>query len=587
MQHYSIAIVGLGPKGLYALERLLARFHQINVDSKIQIHVFEKTGIFGAGVIYNPNQPEYLLMNYPNRNINVWHKENPLPIVPKPLDFTSWLNLQRPVSKNDFSSRSTVGKYLISCFNQLEKYKNKNITIIKHKARVTDIESDEENVIIQYVDDNNTLHILNVDQVMLTTGHSSCKEKSVNNQEDNIIPFVYPVGEKLKSICKNSEVGVKGLGLTFVDTVLALTEGRGGRFENTENGKLKYRSSGEEPKKIYPFSRTGLPMVPRNAYEGLQPYTPVYFTRENILKRVELTEKIDFKQHVLPLFIVETEYRYYRILFEKHGLHLKAEKNIEALQKQINDFHEQFTEVKRFDFEGIFDYSFLDADTEESKFEALIKESLIGSESSPFMAAAMTWGRLSETFNSLYSFGGMKAESNKVFDMEFRSKLNRISYGPPTQNMKKIVALVESGFIDLKFSKSPEVKKIETGWHLVSSVSEIQKVNFIVDARIPTFNSSKNWSELLSNLKRRGQIRSYKIYNSTTYNVGCPEINRQGNVIDATGNVINNISLYGTLTEGITYDNDTLSRTRNNFASQWALNVLEKYNRLKLNIQNA
>lgn len=33
------------------------------------------------------------------------------------------------------------------------------------------------------------------------------------------------------------------------------------------------------------------------------------------------------------------------------------------------------------------------------------------------------------------------------------------------------------------------------------------------------------------------------------------------------------ISLYGTPTEGLTLDNDTLSRKRNDFASQWAQDV--------------
>jgi hypothetical protein len=31
--------------------------------------------------------------------------------------------------------------------------------------------------------------------------------------------------------------------------------------------------------------------------------------------------------------------------------------------------------------------------------------------------------------------------------------------------------------------------------------------------------------------------------------------------------------MYGTPTEGVTFDNDTLSRKRNNFASHWAQDI--------------
>lgn len=599
MQPYSIAIVGLGPKGLYAFERLLARWQHVEGDLHLEIHLFEKTGVFGAGEIYLPNQPEYLLMNYPNRNINVWPKENPEPVVSERMDFVAWLQNKGQTTennvKNGFSPRATVGKYLMDCFKELEKYKPESVQIIKHSAEVLDIRQEGGELVLKYIDrEKGTKTSLEVHEVLLTTGHSSCKGKlkaDDNNGlsdagEQILIPFVYPVEEKLAAIDKNATIGIKGLGLTFIDTVLALTEGRGGRFEKFMNGNLIYLPSGHEPKKIFPFSRSGLPMIPRNPFEGLQPYTPLYFTKENIMAKVLWGQKIGFVEHMLPLMIAEMQYRYYSIVFENFNLSFYPDLNLKSLNRQINIFHEQFPQVYRFNFEDLFKARPFHGPSPEldtlTFWRYLINEADLGSESSAFLAAAMTWGRLSETFNSIYSFGGMTAEAQYNFDSQFRSMFNRISYGPPLQNMKKIVALVEMGLIDLDFTVNPQLVKQEKGWGLYNRHLNFQKIDVLIDARIPTLNSSENWSSLFSKMRQSGLLRPFRNYGGTTYEAGCPDMDRQGRAIDRSGRPLTNVSFYGTPTEGVTYDNDTLSRTRNNFASQWAQNVLENYIAKKL-----
>ena len=63
------------------------------------------------------------------------------------------------------------------------------------------------------------------------------------------------------------------------------------------------------------------------------------------------------------------------------------------------------------------------------------------------------------------------------------------------------------------------------------------------------------------------------------YETGGIEIDPNGNAINSEGKIEQNISLYGTPTEGVTHDNDTLSRSRNNFASVWARKVSEHIQR--------
>ncbi|MBA3985763.1 MAG: FAD/NAD(P)-binding protein, partial [Flavobacteriales bacterium] len=76
-----IAIVGLGPKGLYGLERILAQINANPISETVEIHLFNKTKYLGAGDVYRSDQPSYLLMNFSNAFIQMWPEEFPPPII--------------------------------------------------------------------------------------------------------------------------------------------------------------------------------------------------------------------------------------------------------------------------------------------------------------------------------------------------------------------------------------------------------------------------------------------------------------------------------------------------------------------------
>ena len=77
-------------------------------------------------------------------------------------------------------------------------------------------------------------------------------------------------------------------------------------------------------------------------------------------------------------------------------------------------------------------------------------------------------------------------------------------------------------------------------------------------------------------LKQEGLIKEYENKGISSYKPGCLDINKCGNPIDINGKVNIDFTFYGTPTEGITFDNDTLSRTRNDFASMWAKKVYDE-----------
>jgi len=600
MKAYRIAIVGLGPKGLYAFERLLAQLGKIEGEQEIEVHLFEKSGNYGAGAIYDPNQPNYLLMNYPNRNIDVWPTENLKPVVEHSPSFSEWLTNRTPekvASYDDqFASRSLVGKYLKDSFENLYKRGIQSYRIIKHSCAVVDISKMEEayKMRLKVAMDGEDQTLI-VNNILISTGHCSWKGSFEERKhgdgtkipEKSTVPFIYPVNLKLSKVQGNTPVAIKGMCLTFIDAVLALTEGRGGRFLTKNDDLVVYEPSYKEPSIIYAFSRTGLPMVPRSVDEGKKAYRPVYFTHDSIRRSMGNGQKPCFLKHILPLYKLETEYRYYTVAFKNKGLTLYPEDNANGLRRQILDFHKDYTEEYPFRFENMF--RSVDIQNPSVKLgplaylRYLVEEAELGSEKSPFMAAAMTWGKISGLFRGVYNFGGMTAESHQMFDQNFRSQLNRISYGPPLTNMKKIVALVESGILNLDYAKKPNLLWKQNRWHLGVKNRKPVEAEMLVDARIPTNVSQADWSPLLKGMQKNELLREFIVPGKKSYNTSCPEIDRSGRLVDPEGNINNDITLYGTLTEGIVYDNDSLSRECNNFASSWALRTVEKFSEIQLN----
>jgi diaminopimelate decarboxylase len=65
-----VAIIGLGPKGLYALERLVHLSRSLP-EASIQLVVYEPHPVPGAGPWYDPEQPDYLRMNFADELLNI------------------------------------------------------------------------------------------------------------------------------------------------------------------------------------------------------------------------------------------------------------------------------------------------------------------------------------------------------------------------------------------------------------------------------------------------------------------------------------------------------------------------------------
>ncbi|WP_026954407.1 FAD/NAD(P)-binding protein [Algoriphagus vanfongensis] len=571
-----IAIVGFGPKGLYGLERLLAHYRHLDLDQQVEIHLFNKTSNFATGDNYDPNQPAYLLMNYENSKISMWPTYSVSPIVSHPQTYEEWLQTHSEFcSDTDISPRAKVGEYLLDGFDQLLDSCPVSINLSYHQGEVIDIRQTDKTYSISYRNkDGYPLEVENIDNLLITTGHPWGKSNS-KHESATSIHEIYPVEQCLQPVKSGSQVLIKGMGLTFIDAVLALTEGRGGTFD-VQDGQWRYLASGHEPLRITPFSRSGLVPFPKSPGARESELILHYCTSEKLREIQAENLKISFESTVLPFLEQEYKWQYYAVLFSTCGEHLSYHEDFEAVQWQIDQFHERHPQLNKFDLIRFLKEPFVSEGEVKSQFELLsiyLRESAKGIGNSALATVAALWRRLAFDFGVLYRFGGLDPESHRLFDTQFFGAFNRVSYGPPVINLKKLQAIAECGILDLTRGWDEDKNSAcNTGEALE------KQCEWMIHAQVPRYEIASCPGELYGNMIQNGLIVPFQNSDSlgNTYSPGCPWINHQGHPINPNEEVNSQITFMGTPTEGITLDNDTLSRDKNDFLDDWAKNVCDQ-----------
>ncbi|GHC48124.1 FAD/NAD(P)-binding protein [Ulvibacter litoralis] len=574
-EKFKIAIVGFGPKGLYGFERLVSQIHHSKCLSEIEIHLFNRTPFLGAGDVYRNDQPDYLLMNYPDHKIDFNISEDPKMICPIE-SFEDWKRngstSQPKPTKNNYSSRATVGEYLTHCFATLCNALDENCTVIPHVDTVVDVTKTEETYHLKTEKEGWNPH-LSFQTILFTTGHYWFRPATLtSNQKDAYINFIYPVSDTLKKITSSSSVIVKGFGLTFIDAVLALSEGKGGIFKTQKDGKLTYIASGKEPNQIAVFSRSGLPMIPRDGASDEN--LPLRYITPSFVDDLLNAKHVDFEEHILPFILKEFYVAYYTKLFLSKKVLLQCSTDFLSIRNQVESFHRLY-ESKRFHWKAIENYFHSNPLLTTEMVVAKIREDIDAVEKNHAITAVYScWPKISGEFNKIYSAGILTAESKNKFDTYYFGLFNRISYGPPLRNMKKVLALSEAGLLNFNYVKNAQLEFDESS-EKYSLTTELNRseFDFLINATIPRGNDKKNRSLLFENLLSRGLL-SENTAETSEDSTPIIHLTQTGNAITAEGDIAPTITFYGTPTEGNTFDNDTLSRTRNNNASTWAENVM-------------
>lgn len=601
---HRISIIGMGPKGFYCLERLLAYQAQDPIGEVLHIDVFNRFPYFGASPIYDPKQPDYILLNNSIADIDLWTADDPPISCGRGPNFIDWYQKKfspsEPLRGDEYLSRAVVGRYLTEGFDRLVNNLPKGVDISCWVGEVLDIEHSGAQYQLKVLHEAGHTFSVVADKILLATGHSrllpNAQERALHafasrHPRAIFIPFVYPVMSRLRRIPAKSRVAMKGIGLTFIDAVLELTEGRGGAFHRSSDGELHYQPSGKEPERILPFSLTGLPMCPKAFDLPDEPRELTFFTPEALdkLKNQDAGGKLDFENDLLPLFELEMYFNYYRVVLRSHNdRRLEAcDRNAETVKRIVESFLRLHPEERQFDYREIL-WPLPPGLTSAQQFVSFVREYLkveianarLGESACPIKAAIGIWYDVRRVLNFALQFGGLTPESHKKLIEYYYPLLKRVAFGPPIINAEKLLALVEANVIDFTAARNPSVVTDEASGCFVLQCKEFSdetNAEILIDARYPAGNIPRDATALYTNLGRRGAIRpftnSQRAEPAGVYTPGAIDMTPQFRfVIDDHGDVNEDITVIGIPTEGNLAGNLTL--VRDGYSSVWAKEVL-------------
>ncbi|QEG23859.1 FAD/NAD(P)-binding protein [Mariniblastus fucicola] len=537
-----IGIVGCGPRGLYCLQSLADELVNSEVSQPVEVLIFEPADFPGAGNVYTPNQPAYLKMNFAAKHIDAWsrgesHDQERVPLV-------QWLNTQgeSPAGPDDFVPRRDVGRYLHDCFQRVIS-KLRSVAEIKfHRDCVDSIEPEDRHWILGA---GGKTYVL--DQVVITVGHGGEPESAESSGEStNSIP-VFPVNQNLnaRTVQPNSRVAIRGFGLTSIDAVLAMTEGRGGQFKRGEAG-WEYERSGDEPAVIMPYTRSGRPMLSK-------PDETIF------VQPVQLEEIWARGRAAIDVTA--------RPVTASAMVHQVWQSVTEAASSAVN-FCSGRNSISASSVKGWFDHWCRQPMQPYGTLAAMQQSYAVSTgQIMPDIAWALgaAWRNLYPAIARCVSHEGLLAEAWPVFNT-IGIEMERIAFGPPAENQGKMLALVRAGILDLNFITASMQCAAKSKPALVAGENRIE-IDHHVNAVLPSplENCSNGPVAKLLSDRIVQRIESG----------GGIHVDRNGNAIH-DGTVVEGLAIFGRITEGCVLGNDTLSRKLHRHPDRWAKSIVEQ-----------
>ncbi|MBC2681189.1 diaminopimelate decarboxylase [Corynebacterium sp. 4HC-13] len=502
-----VAIIGAGPRGLWAAEELASRAQRMGVS--IGVDIWEK-GELGYGSAYAASQPVYKRLNVTSAIIETHLGA-----------FDDWRQ-DEPVTSADrhFPPRALVGEFLHASWMHLLQHQSPFVRMEVIKERVRSLlpalsetsgasETSRRDENFRETSSSWTVagehSSREYDRVLIATGHAP----TWSGAEDDVPPS-----------SPRSPVSVRGLALTFIDTALDLTEGRGGRFRSVndarENWRVTYIPSGEEPERIVPFSRSGRFMETK-----VDPDSPLgQLELDNVIapakNQVLLAESDDELFHVIARTAVDM---------------LAC-----ARAAGLGDSGDRFDEVWRV---------LMGEDAGDPVEDLRLSLDVAVGNAAPHArwAAGMAFRSLYPAIVQRTSFGGR--DQLPGFG-DCARRMERVAFGPPVINAAKIIALIDAGIID------------------TSCIDDEKRARTLTEGFIDCVIAPPGVVEdtLVGDLVARGLVLVPEGHRGAW-------VQRDGSVPHAPG-----LAIAGRDTEDVVLGPDTLSRTMHDVIPRWAQTIV-------------
>ncbi|MHC6595067.1 FAD/NAD(P)-binding protein [Arthrobacter sp. C152] len=337
-QSIRAVIIGAGPRGTSVLERLLAHLAAAKASGRrqppVRIDVVDPYPA-GAGHVWQPGQSRLFLMNTQSFYPTLIPQDPALPAPVAGTTFDQWRERQQRdplpsltaeelaelavLQSNDFPSRALYGRYLRSTLADLLDKAPDGVTIDFHQTSAVSVRRLRDGTFDVGLA---TGAGLRAGSVVLALGHIPSRlnpeQRDLQSAGDQLglqyFPPAVPADVDWTRIPAGEPVLVRGMGLNFFDTMVQLTEGRGGKFVAKGN-RLEYEPSGQEPR-IVAASRRGTPYRAKAEQAGYyaSSLTLRYLTGAALERLATAGIRPSFDHDLWPLLHRDALWAYYSTL---------------------------------------------------------------------------------------------------------------------------------------------------------------------------------------------------------------------------------------------------------------------------------
>ncbi|ADI11381.1 hypothetical protein SBI_08263 [Streptomyces bingchenggensis BCW-1] len=357
----ALVIVGAGPRGTGLVERIAANAPELYGEAApLDLHLVDPHPP-GGGRIWRPDQSPLLWMNSMAEDVTVFSDETVEqdgPVRPGP-SLAEWAERARagalpggPVPElspelspelaaeaaaltgRGFASRRLQSAYLAWVHKRSVAALPPAVTVHRHRCRAVRITGPRDGVQRVWLEGRATP--LAADAVVLALGHLDAEpdqeqraltafaaEHGLDGPDGLVyLPPEFTADSDLTRLRPGEPVIVRGFGLAFVDLMVLLTEGRGGRYDEGGDGagELTYRPSGREPV-LHVGSRRGVPYRSKIGYDwrGERPPLPRFFGPAQVEELLRRPGRPDYRRDIWPLIAKELGFAHYHQLFTAHS----------------------------------------------------------------------------------------------------------------------------------------------------------------------------------------------------------------------------------------------------------------------------
>lgn len=349
-----LVFVGAGPAAVMLLERLLASHRRDCPELRLEVQLIDPHEP-GGGRIWRRDQSPLLKLNSMLEDVAFFTDlsceiEGPIETGPS---LAEWVRRVRTgdialpawsdealeteiaeIGDRDFPTRRLNNAYLGWAYREVQRRAEPTVDISWLRGRAVAVETGQMGSPADPAKAGVERHTVRLesglsipaDLVVYALGHNGSRPSADSIKlgafaERHRLRYVAPAFTAdldLQWVAAGESVIVRGMGLAAVDLTVLLTEGRGGRFERGESGRLRYLPSGREPL-LHLGSRRGVPY--RSKITSTLAGAPVqleYLGPEFHDGLRGRGDALDFERDVWPLVCADLLTGYYRELFTGH-----------------------------------------------------------------------------------------------------------------------------------------------------------------------------------------------------------------------------------------------------------------------------